>query len=88
MEILLAGCLIFPVAALWIQSNEDEDDDNNPLLFLYSVYMRLVSGDSLVLVVPPSTLILLSFTVFDTKQFNVEIFDFFQSFFLNMEILA
>lgn len=28
MEILLAGCLIFPVAALWIQSNEDEDDDD------------------------------------------------------------
>ena len=26
MEILLAGCLIFPVAALWIQSNEDEDN--------------------------------------------------------------
>jgi hypothetical protein len=29
MEILLAGCLIFPVAALWIQSNEDEDDEDN-----------------------------------------------------------
>ena len=29
MEILLAGCLIFPVAALWIQSNEDEDDEEN-----------------------------------------------------------
>ena len=29
MEIILAGCLIFPVAALWIQSNEDEDDEDN-----------------------------------------------------------
>ena len=29
MEILLAGGLIFPVAALWIQSNEDEDDEDN-----------------------------------------------------------
>ena len=29
MENLLAGCLIFPVAALWIQSNEDEDDVDN-----------------------------------------------------------
>ena len=29
MEIILARCLIFPVAALWIQSNEDEDDEDN-----------------------------------------------------------
>ena len=29
MEILHAGCLIFPVAALWVQSNEDEDDEDN-----------------------------------------------------------
>mgnify|MGYP004017668871 FL=1 len=29
MEIILAGCLIFPVAALWLQSNEDEDDEEN-----------------------------------------------------------
>ena len=29
MEILLAGFLNFPVAALWIQSNEDEDDEDN-----------------------------------------------------------
>ena len=29
MESILAGCFIFPMAALWLQSNEDEDDDNN-----------------------------------------------------------
>ena len=29
MEIIVAGCLIFPMAALWIQSNEDEDDEDN-----------------------------------------------------------
>ena len=29
MEIILAGCFIFPMATLWLQSNEDEDDDDN-----------------------------------------------------------
>ena len=29
MEIILAGYFIFPMAALWLQSNEDEDDDDN-----------------------------------------------------------
>ena len=29
MEIILAGCFIFPMAALWLQSNEDENDDDN-----------------------------------------------------------
>ena len=29
MELLLAGCLIFPITALWIQSREDENDDQD-----------------------------------------------------------
>ena len=29
MEIILAGCFIFPMAALWLQSNEDVDDDDD-----------------------------------------------------------
>ena len=29
MEIILVGCLIFPVAALCLQAYEDEDDEDN-----------------------------------------------------------
>ena len=37
MEIILAGCLIFPVAAVWLQSNEDEDDEDNSISFVVFV---------------------------------------------------